>query len=544
MTACLDSGPWPCAESGCPTPTIDCALLAQEGVCGRLFSAMWKTPPEGMADEKIADHCRLSCDKCTVVEHHQPWCAAIDGCVAVNKEYDELEHGLSVGIHQLPLHGPRLRKSVQPGEGVVQMGVLHNDSRALEIAQGITKLVFPNDADAMMAAAVGLARKGDSAAVKAFEDVAKLLLTSGSSPSVPRHAATRPGNFEALRGTLGGGGAAAKADADADDGGDDGGWGGGACPATCAFDVRGAELTLDEFEEVYVRGGRPVVVPLSSVVGGADADATAGAWRRDEMLRVHGDAEVAVTWTAQSLGRQTVKQVVNADGSVTEGAMEMATTETLTLRAFLEDHMPPTPAAAGVNGTAADGADIRYVLTGKALPDLLAASSSSAAAEGEDGGGGGDGPLLASKEFMPDARRLLSLGPKGSGHYFRFHMNAFFALRHGCQRHVLLPPAASFRTAAQDRARRAGVDAWLADARDPHFFPFAPLECVARGGAAVFVPSGWSHMVVHEQHTVSMVLEMGDVKLDAALVKSAEESVEAIRAKKSAAKKPVAKASA
>ena len=105
MTACLDAGPWPCAEAGCPTPTVGCALLAQEGVCGKLFSAMWNSPPEGMANEKIANHCRESCDRCTVVEHHQPWCADIDGCVAVNKEYDELEYGLAVGIDQMPVHG-------------------------------------------------------------------------------------------------------------------------------------------------------------------------------------------------------------------------------------------------------------------------------------------------------------------------------------------------------------------------------------------------------------------------------------------------------
>ena len=75
---------------------------------------------------------------------------------------------------------------------------------ALEIAQGITKLVFPNDADAMTAAAVGLARKGDSAAVKAFEDVAKLLLTSGSSPSRGESAmrlGASPGTVEGAKGS-------------------------------------------------------------------------------------------------------------------------------------------------------------------------------------------------------------------------------------------------------------------------------------------------------------------------------------------------------
>ena len=601
MTTCLDSGPWPCAEAGCPSPTIGCALLAQDGVCGKLFKAVWKTPPDGLGEVKIADQCRLSCDRCTVVEHYQQWCVDIDGCFAINKEYDDLDYSLSVGLADLPIHAPKLRRSIvaleraEVLEGNVQVGVLHNDSRALELAQGM-RATWPTEPNAVTAVAVGLARKGDEAAVEVFAEAAKL-----RPLTLSRYAAARPGNFEALSGTLGGGApaeAAAGGAAAADD--DGGGWGGGACPATCAFDVRGAELTLEKFEETYVRGGRPVVLPLAAVVGAPEDDAST--WRRDELLAAHGDVVVPVGWTAESMGRQKVYQTVAADGSVTVGAAKNQQWEEMSLRTFVEAHMMPTAptaaaeeaggAPANATGSSVDSADARLLLASKALPELLAAAAAAP-----------EGPLLASAEFMLGGGgtdwlsrlpRMLSLGPAGSGHYYRAHVNAFFALRHGCVRHVLLPPAAAFRKTMQvvlppphpprdhalhglvhvphltphptplpslhpspqnsphtrpthhtpthrmqERARRAGVDAWLADARDPHYSPLAPLECVARGGSAVFVPSGWKHMIVHEQHSVGLVLEVGDKQLNADFTESLDAMEEAKKSPGKPRPKPV-----
>ena len=44
-------------------------------------------------------------------------------------------------------------------------------------------------------------------------------------------------------------------------------------------------------------------------------------------------------------------------------------------------------------------------------------------------------------------------------------------------------------------------------------YPMRPLECVLPSGHALFVPSGWRHMVVNEQHSVGVAFEVGDVPM-------------------------------
>ena len=77
---CLDAGPWPCAERGCPAPSISCRLLAQDGVCELRFSEVWEAPPAGLARTKIGEVCRRSCNTCDDDEARQ--CLIDDGCVA------------------------------------------------------------------------------------------------------------------------------------------------------------------------------------------------------------------------------------------------------------------------------------------------------------------------------------------------------------------------------------------------------------------------------------------------------------------------------
>ena len=113
---------------------------------------------------------------------------------------------------------------------------------------------------------------------------------------------------------------------------------------------------------------------------------------------------------------------------------------------------------------------------------------------------------MAERPACASARRQ-------SGTFFHAHSNAVFLLHHGCKRWLLLPPAASFHRNASDSAAKAGTQTWLDDTRDPDLYPMAPLECFQPGGTAMFVPSGWVHMIVNEQHSVGVALEVGDQQM-------------------------------
>lgn len=60
---CVDRGPWPCTEAGCPAPSIGCSDLKSD--CKKKFSSIWAEAPEGLGDKKIWTQCRKTCDKCS-----------------------------------------------------------------------------------------------------------------------------------------------------------------------------------------------------------------------------------------------------------------------------------------------------------------------------------------------------------------------------------------------------------------------------------------------------------------------------------------------
>jgi tetratricopeptide (TPR) repeat protein len=59
---CEDSGPWPCNEDGCPSPSVGCQQL--KGDCQKTFSAIFTSPPDGLAGTPVWQACRKSCNKC------------------------------------------------------------------------------------------------------------------------------------------------------------------------------------------------------------------------------------------------------------------------------------------------------------------------------------------------------------------------------------------------------------------------------------------------------------------------------------------------
>ena len=64
--ACVDAGPWECAEADCPSPVIDCPALAELGVCSSSFKDVWEeSPPPGLGATVIATQCRKACGLCT-----------------------------------------------------------------------------------------------------------------------------------------------------------------------------------------------------------------------------------------------------------------------------------------------------------------------------------------------------------------------------------------------------------------------------------------------------------------------------------------------
>lgn len=59
---CEDSGPWRCDEEGCPAPTVGCTDLKDD--CTLKFSALFASPPEGLAQTKVWQQCPKTCDRC------------------------------------------------------------------------------------------------------------------------------------------------------------------------------------------------------------------------------------------------------------------------------------------------------------------------------------------------------------------------------------------------------------------------------------------------------------------------------------------------
>ena len=68
---CVDRGPWPCHEEGCPSNEVDCGTLLHAGACLYPFSKVWKTPPAGLErgpQSYIFMQCLRTCGVCTAEE--------------------------------------------------------------------------------------------------------------------------------------------------------------------------------------------------------------------------------------------------------------------------------------------------------------------------------------------------------------------------------------------------------------------------------------------------------------------------------------------
>ena len=62
--ALTDAGPWPCAEDGCPSPSVSCATLSEHDFCEFTFDAVWDAPPPAVAGRQILELCARSCGEC------------------------------------------------------------------------------------------------------------------------------------------------------------------------------------------------------------------------------------------------------------------------------------------------------------------------------------------------------------------------------------------------------------------------------------------------------------------------------------------------
>ena len=63
---CLDSGPWPCKEAGCPSDPLGCEGLAALGVCESTFEQVWDDPVQAGLNgaTQVSANCRASCGAC------------------------------------------------------------------------------------------------------------------------------------------------------------------------------------------------------------------------------------------------------------------------------------------------------------------------------------------------------------------------------------------------------------------------------------------------------------------------------------------------
>ena len=67
---CWDEGPWQCHEEGCPARTVSCGMLSV--ACRARFRDIWRKPPAGMSDVRIAQVCPMSCQACVCARKDAP----------------------------------------------------------------------------------------------------------------------------------------------------------------------------------------------------------------------------------------------------------------------------------------------------------------------------------------------------------------------------------------------------------------------------------------------------------------------------------------
>jgi len=70
---CVDRGPWPCTEAGCPARQITCGILS--AACFSQFNHIWNTAPSSVAELQVWQVCPMSCGRCLSrpqVSHETP----------------------------------------------------------------------------------------------------------------------------------------------------------------------------------------------------------------------------------------------------------------------------------------------------------------------------------------------------------------------------------------------------------------------------------------------------------------------------------------
>ena len=90
---CVDAGPWPCLETGCPAPSVTCAILSQS--CGARFDSIWEALPEPrLLGVAVRDECPESCGLCAErLREFRSQCTLLsrDVLVAADASRDTLE---------------------------------------------------------------------------------------------------------------------------------------------------------------------------------------------------------------------------------------------------------------------------------------------------------------------------------------------------------------------------------------------------------------------------------------------------------------------
>lgn len=72
---CLDRGPYPCSEAGCPKALLSCANMARRALCHLRFADVWQGPPP--SEGYIWRQCPRACGRCDGLTNRSARAAAL-----------------------------------------------------------------------------------------------------------------------------------------------------------------------------------------------------------------------------------------------------------------------------------------------------------------------------------------------------------------------------------------------------------------------------------------------------------------------------------